>query len=135
MRIKKTRLMMLAILLLMLLPTAVGAMTNVPYPSYNYNFWQQMVPAPQAYVPARTLRGSDLGLDDFRAPQDLFVAPRGEIYIVDTGNNRIVCVNEKFELLRVISSFQNNGRPDGFNRPSGIFVRANGWMYVCRPRE
>ena len=75
--------MMLAILLFILLPTVVGAMT-VPYPSYNYNFWQQMVPAPQAHVPARTLRGSDLGLDDFRAPQDLFVAPHGEIHIVGT---------------------------------------------------
>ncbi len=122
---------MLAILLMILLSTVAGAMTNVPYPSYNYNFWQQMVPAPHAYIPVRALRGSDLGIEDFRAPQDLFVAPRGEIYIVDTGNNRIVCMNEKFELIRIITTFEKNGRPDKFNRPTGIFVRENGWMYIA----
>lgn len=122
---------MLAILLVILIPTAVGAKTIVPYPSYNYDFWQQMVPAPQAYVPTRALSGSDLGVDDFRAPQDLFVALNGEVYVVDTGNSRVVCLNKNFELLRVISEFQNNGRTDRLNKPSGIYVRANGWMYIA----
>ena len=37
-----------------------------PYESYNYNYWEEAVPAPAAYIPERTLTGKELGVGDFR---------------------------------------------------------------------
>jgi hypothetical protein len=33
-----------------------------PYKNYNYNFWQEAVPAPQAYLLSKVVNGSSLGI-------------------------------------------------------------------------
>ena len=63
---------------------------TVPYTSYLYDFWEKAVPSPQAYLPSRVVRGEDLQVGALNNPNDLFVSEQGEIYIVDTGNNRVV---------------------------------------------
>lgn len=119
-------------MLIIFIQSSVGAdVTNVAYPSYTYNFWGQMVPAPQAYVPVKVFNGRDLGVGDLNGPQDLFVQDNGNVYIVDTINNRILGFDQNWNLLRIIKEFENNGQIDHFNKPTGVYVRANGWMYIA----
>lgn len=53
------------------------------------------------------------------------------IYVADTGNNRIVVLNERMKLERIIDSFENSGKTDAFNAPHGIFVTSDNKLYIA----
>ena len=56
----------------------------------------------------------------------------GNIYIADTGNNRIVVLDKKMRnVVNVITAFDNNGTEDTFNMPYGVAVSENGQVYVA----
>ncbi|MDI9458508.1 MAG: YIP1 family protein [Bacillota bacterium] len=101
---------------------------TVPYTSYLYDFWEKAVPSPQAYLPSKIVRGEDLQVGALNNPNDLFVSEQGEIYILDTGNNRVVVADQDFKLLREISAF---GDGDSFSSPMGVFVTPEGHIYVA----
>ena len=42
----------------------------------------------------------------------------GRVYIADTGNNRIVVLNDAMQLEKVIDTFDNQGTADSFKTPS-----------------
>jgi len=98
---------------------------------YNYSYWGESVPAPQPYAPAGVVYGNDLGIGSFASPQDLYVGKDGMIYVVDTGNSRIVALDDQFRVKRIITEFNNNGKKDTFNQPEGIYVDADGLMVVA----
>lgn len=59
-------------------------------------------------------------------------APNGDIYIADSGNNRIVVLDYAMKkVLNVITTFNNNGTEDKFNEPYGVCVSEKGWIYVA----
>ncbi|MGZ9585114.1 YIP1 family protein [Paenibacillus marinisediminis] len=102
-----------------------------PDESYTYSFWGEPVPAPAPYTTARIWFGSDLLVGDLNVPQDLFVSPQGQVVIADTGNNRIIMLDEQWKVQRVIESFDHNGQTDAFNQPEGVFVDTAGQLYVA----
>ncbi|NLJ84153.1 MAG: DUF1282 family protein [Halanaerobiaceae bacterium] len=104
---------------------------SVPYHSYTYDFWSEPVEAPQVYQSSRVIYGDHLGIGNFRKPQDLFAWKDSLVYIADTGNNRIVVMDREWNLIRVISSFENNGIKDTFNQPHGIHVTEEGLLYIA----
>ena len=67
-----------------------------PYQSYIFDYWGNPVPAPQAYTPVGIIEGSDLGVGDLREPRDIFVDHNNRIYLLDTGNRRLL-VFDKLE--------------------------------------
>ncbi len=89
------------------------------------------MPAPAAYVPGRVIDGNSLGIGAFNSPVDLFVDEKNQIYVLDSGNHRIIIMNAAWEPIRVIDSFQRNGVQDQFRNPQGIFVTGNGAIYVA----
>src|SRR5690606_10215704 len=80
-------LLIMVLLFTSLQPTNVKA--SVPYESYTYNFWLDIVRSPHAYLPDEESTGSSMGTTDLNAPSDLFIADNGYMYIADTNNNRI----------------------------------------------
>jgi hypothetical protein len=100
------------------------------YESYTYNEKKQVVPAPVAYDAVKVYKGADFGTTRFNKPQDLLVDKNRNIYIVDTGNNRIVILNSKYSLTRIVTQFKNDEKDDKFNSPSGIFKDDNGKIYI-----
>jgi len=122
MKISKT-LFIAAILLIFLSLVTVGVKA-VPYHTYYYNFWEEAVPSPPAYRPAAVITGRDLGIGNFATPRDIYVKDN-LIYLLDSGNDRIIILDEKFELLEIIKQFENKGQPDSFNNPTGITVKNN----------
>ncbi|MBP3379145.1 MAG: YIP1 family protein [Clostridia bacterium] len=128
---KISRIFILALALLMVLPIAVSA--SVPYATYTYSGRGQVLASPGAYVPDVVVDSEYMGLpkglgNDVR---DLFVAPDGKIYIVDASANRVVILDRYYKLNNEITTFINSpGIPDSFNNPSGVFVDENN-IYVC----
>ncbi len=111
--------------------------TSLPYDSYNYNYWEDIVFTPAAYAPSKTISGTGLtyngeDLGAFNNPQDLCKSTKGDIYIADTNNNRIVVMNEKMtEVLNVIQTFDNNGTEDTFKQPTGVAVSLSNQLYIA----
>ncbi len=111
---------------------AASADSTVPYDSYNYDYWEDIVFTPAPYIPDRSISGTILGVGTFVNPQDLCVSPHGTVYIADTGNNRIVEVdNTLSNVIRVIDSFDNNGTTEKFSSPYGVCVSENHQIYIA----
>lgn len=121
---------LLVTLLLTLLfaePTRAGA----PYDSYLYNFWGERISSVQAYLPSALIEGRSLGIGPFDRPRDLAVAADGRVYIVDSGNNRLVVLAPDLTLEKVITTFSNNGVEDRFSNPMGIAISQEGHLYIA----
>ena len=78
--------------------------------TYNYDYWGDAQASPDAYRVSKVIDSVSLGLDNLggtriRKAQSLFVKGQ-ELYVADTGNNRIIQIRMKgddFQVERVIS--------------------------------
>ncbi|MDR9855165.1 hypothetical protein RJP21_16225 [Paenibacillus sp. VCA1] len=99
--------------------------------SYNYSFWNDTTPAPAAYEAASLLNGVQLGVGPFKNPSDIHVTADKRIYVLDSGNNRIVVLDEQFKQVKVVDSFDHGGKKDTFNNPQGIFVTDRKELFIA----
>ena len=110
---------------------------ELPYDTYNYDYRKYIHYTPSAYIPERTITGLDFTyngepLGAFKTPQDMCQAPNGDIYIADSGNNRIVVLDSAMKnVVKVITTFANGDKEDKFNNPYGVCVSEKGWVYVA----
>ncbi len=127
---KLSRVLLIAMALMMLLPTAVGAAT--PYATYTYSSTGFVLSSPAAYVPDQIIDSAYIGLEiPFDDPQDLFVGPDQSVYLVDAKNSRVICMDRYFKLKFEIAKFVNTqGVPDSLSAPGGVFVTED-YIYVC----
>lgn len=128
-QLKRISCLLLALVLLAL-TFPVDALA-VPYESYNYDYWVGIVHTPAPYVPDGAISGVSLEVGSFSNPQDVCVAPNGNLYIADTGNNRIVVVRTDETVEKVITCFDNRGREDSFNAPTGVYVSKKEELYIA----
>ncbi|MFD1135192.1 NHL repeat-containing protein [Paenibacillus sp. PDC88] len=128
-RLKRYCIALISAALLCSAPSAVAA--KAPYESYTYNYYEEAVPAPDAFLPDRSISGVDLGIGGFVSPQDIFVSSEGKIYIADTGNHRIIVLNEDWTVDRIFSNYSMDGAEQTFNMPSGITVNKAGDLYIA----
>ncbi len=132
----KKKHLFLLIVLMMLLVQFRGVSTAyayVPYETYTYDALGWYYLSPDAYEPKGIIQASGLGLDTaLNSPGDIVTDEQGYIYIADTGNSRILVLDNNYQLIRNISSFiDKDGVEQSFNQPGGIFVTADGSLYVA----
>lgn len=126
---KATRCLLVALCLLMVLVVPVSAMD---WQSYVYDTWGNSVPAPTAYVVEGIYSGQSLGLPTFDSPEDLFVSPNDDVYIVDKGRNTVLQLDGDMRFVREITAFiGEGGAEDAFSAPCGVFVDADDNIYVA----
>lgn len=101
------------------------------YRSYIYDSWGMAVPTPDPYLPARVIYGEDIGAGDLKNPQDIYVAPDKTLYIVDSGNNRIIRTTSFFEVIKIYKEFERDGVVDSFNNPQSVYVTHDGRLFVA----
>ncbi len=130
------RLMTLVMTLVLLMPMGCALASSDGYDSvytYNYDYWDDVKETPDAYRVEQVLYSSTLGLETaMRKPQSLYVRDR-EIYVCDTGNNRILQIHregDEYSLVRIIDAIKG-AEPETFNTPSDVFVDEQGNIYVC----
>ncbi len=105
--------------------------TTLPYDTYNYDYWDDIVYTPAAYVPDNSYSGVSLGTTNFTNPQDVYVSDDA-VYVADTGNARVVKLNlELTEVLDIIDTFNYEGEEMTFSEPYGVCVSNENKLYVA----
>jgi tetratricopeptide (TPR) repeat protein len=112
------------------------AVASVKYSTYTKDSRGNLIYLQPAYFPLGVI-GQNLMAPDpsnktvqvvspMKNPKDIFIDAKSEVYIADTGNNRIVHMTESGQLLRYITLPENP-----FNKPEGVFVTNDGSIYVA----
>jgi hypothetical protein len=118
----RKRITAMVMLLILCISMAVPALAAPPYRSYTYDAYGMAVPSPSPYTYDTEINGSKYGIGDFKDPQDMFIDKEYYIYVLDTGNNRVVIFDENKNLVRVISDMTYKGKTVTLNDAHGIFV-------------
>ena len=130
---KKFSKIFIAVLCLMVLVSCIAPAfaATAPYKSYTYSMSGTPMLSPDAYVPERIITNYDIGITELKSAKDLFFDAEGNLYISDTGNNRVIVCDDNFKVQFEIANFTNeHGVPDSLNSPQGLFVNED-YIYVC----
>ncbi|MCL2224566.1 MAG: hypothetical protein FWB96_06325 [Defluviitaleaceae bacterium] len=122
-------------------PSVAFSATGPTNYTFTYNEWNVPIPSPDAYRVSAYILGQHLyfngeSIGPWRSPQDLHVWQgylggewRNLLYVVDSGNNRIVILefygenNAEYRVFDIIDHvIMPDGEPSGFNNPHGIYI-------------
>ena len=112
----------------------IGINASSAYQTYTYSISGFALHSPDAYT--ADLNGvisyTEMKLDtDLKNPSDLVTDDSGNVYIADTGNNRIICLGRDYKEEFIITSFVNDkGVADSLNAPQGCFI-TDDRIWVC----
>jgi len=98
--------------------------------NYIYNEYAEAVSAPTGYLCEQVVFGDEIGVGKLKAPSDLYVDSQNNIYVADSGNNRVLVFDKDFTPLREISTVILNGEQQTLASPGGVFA-AKGLVYIC----
>ncbi len=120
----------LAVLFCCGLNVAAAEIDNVPYDSYTY--WDEngdkfLAGNRVMYEVEKVVYDSAILKEPLSEPKDLAIDKDGKIYILDSGNSRIVILSPDYKLLEVINDFGG----ETFSEASGILIANNGDIYVA----
>lgn len=104
---------------------------------YTYNSKNEAVPSINAYQFQRTIDGRKEGFGILNNPQDIFVDKQDNLYILDSGNCRVVILNNCYELIRVLDHFSYQGKTVDLAKDArGIFFRESDQrLYITDTRN
>ena len=104
----------------LVVPTAAGS----AYQTYVYDIYGDPLYSPDAYTAIKSVNSDDMGLElPIETPGDMLTDVAGNVYIADTGNNRIVVLDRYYKEKFTITTFSNDqGVPDSLSAPQGVFV-------------
>ena len=111
----------------------VGTGASSAYQTYTYSIEGKALYSPDAYTADTNIIDSAyMELDKPLAdPGDLVSDDKGNIYIADAGNNRIVCLDRYYKVRFYIDNFVNGqGVSDNLTSPQGVFVTKDR-IWVC----
>lgn len=98
-----------------------------PYEGYIYQQgigFTKEYPSVSNYEPQNVMTGIDLGINNLKAPRDIF-ATDDRLYILDSGNGRIVVLDKEEKLVQVLDQFSYKGDDYQLNDPNGIMVTSD----------
>jgi len=117
----------------------IFSFVNVAYASnletdrhYTFSYYGDADPSPPAYNFMRTVSGEDMGAGNLKSPEDFYITQSGDIYIADSGANRIVICDSEYRLINIINELTLGGEKTALNNPCGIFVdETGGNIYIA----
>ncbi len=101
---------------------AITAYADAPYKTYTIDGYSDNVETQTAYLPYKTI--TKVGDETLLSPTDFCIADNGKMYILDSGNKRVVISTLEGEFL---GSFGE----DVLVKPRGIYVTKDGRTYVA----
>ena len=131
---RSARIICALFIIVMIASTMVmGIGASSAYQTYTYAIGGYALYSPDAYTADNDIIDSQyMGLDvAINNPNDLVTDKSGNVYIADTGNNRIVCLDRYYKVKFCISTFVNaQGVSDNLTAPEGLYV-TNDRIWVC----
>ena len=111
-------------LLMILTAACVTANAGSAYQTYVYDVYGEALYSPDAYTAINSVGSDYMGLElPIENPGDMLTDDAGNVYIADTGNNRIVVLDRYYKVKFTIDVFSNDqGVPDSLSAPQGVFV-------------
>ena len=112
----------------------IGSGASSAYQTYTYAIGGYALYSPDAYTADNggVITSEKMGLETpINNPNDIVTDKQGNVYIADTGNNRIVCLTKHYKYNYAISTFINGeGVNDALNAPQGLFVTEE-HIWIC----
>lgn len=118
----------LLILMILLIPSFSASATA--YESYVYeNQTGTALKVPAAVVPETVINGETFSMESWNNPSDIVADSEGNLYVLDSGNSRVLCINvSSGDLLFVL-----DGKAEGavnFAGAQGLFV-TDSYLYIA----
>ena len=117
--------------LVMILSVPISAAQS--YQTYTYSIDGKVLYSPDAYTPQKNVSSSTMNLGELglKSPKDITVDAEQNVYVADSGNNRVLCLDRYYNLRYEIKTFVNDkGVADKLDNPQGLFVNEE-HIYVC----
>ena len=127
---KFSKILVLALVFVLLFGT-VSVFASEPYDTYTYSIDGVPLMSPDAYRTQQVVDSTDMKIKNVsslvslsHSANDVVSDTDGNVYIADTGNNRIVILDKRYKAQAVISEFVDEyGSHQKFSGPQGIFVQ------------
>ena len=123
-----TGLLLAAVVLSAALPVRAQSTFN----SYTYDEWDESQKAPAGYAPVLVKNGMEIGTGNWKTPSDFFMDSHGHLYVADTGNNRILLLNDELELLEILETVTMDGQEIPLTDVQGLYVSRDHVIYACQ---
>ena len=131
---KRITSVLLVVLTLVMLASAmtVGSSASSAYQTYTYSIGGSALYSPDAYSANKSVDYTAMGLDtNLNNPGDMVTDELNNVYIADTGNNRILVLDRYYRHKFTIDKFINTqGNNDSLAAPQGVFVTEEA-IWVC----
>ncbi len=124
------KIVLLLTVLCLFCSTVSAAVAQNAYNTYTYDSYNTAVYTASAYEVDRVVKGRNLGIEGFNSPNDVY-AFENRLYLLDSGNSRIVVLSSAGTLERIIKPVDNSGEPIEFIEAYGIFVCSDGRILIC----
>ena len=97
-----------------------------PYKTYTYSYYNEPKLSPDAYTTEAVVDFDGSACGALKEPTAVVTDADGNVYIADTGNNRIVVLDSGLQYKGQLGKFGN----DSLSGPCGVFVTPDGDIYV-----
>ncbi|MHB1453068.1 MAG: hypothetical protein ACYCYM_03790 [Saccharofermentanales bacterium] len=125
---KKTALFLIIIFFL---SNGTSTFAAQPYEGYTYNSWGVSVPSPNSYEAEFIIDGSTIGTAPLLNPTDMLYR-NSRLYILDSGNSRILILDDKYKLIKEISAFRTaDGAEVILQNPQSLYVDEQDHLIVA----
>ena len=145
---KKFSTILIFALVAVLLFGTVSVFASEPYETYTYSIDGEPLMSPDAYRTQQVVDSTDMKIKNVSvlnslsdSANDVVCDTDGNVYIADTGNNRVVILDKRYKAKTVVSNFIDEyGSAQTFTNPQGIFVQTTineetnevaRYLYVC----
>lgn len=120
---KMKRFVSIAAAMVIVLSSGIQSFAFIPYTGYTYDEFGKAIPSASGYEPSATVYSDSEGKVLFDDIEDMFIDSDGNIYLLDGEKGSIIKMNQKYEILRVISSFSlSDGKAYTLNKPRGFYL-------------
>ncbi|WP_162551127.1 hypothetical protein [Paenibacillus tepidiphilus] len=104
------------------------ASADAPYRGYAWSQSGSEVSSINGYLYDSSIDPSGTETGVLKNPESLFIGADDTLYVVDTGNSRIIHMDRDGAVLGIIGDLEGAGK---LQEPKGIFVKPDGTVYVA----
>lgn len=104
------------------------ALADSPYRGYIYDNLDDTPISINGYLYLDSINGFENSSGGLNGPEDIFAAADDTLYIAESGNNRILHMDQDNKMIAVYGNQEGKGKLNG---PKGVFVNPAGDVFVA----